>query len=172
VDTSDQLAPPAQAVAERRKNVRYQVSANAVFSWKGAGHARLRAEGVTRDISPLGAFIRATSCPPVDAEIQVDIFVFFPAVRGADPSIRIRAEAQVLRVDYSADRSINGFSVSCSRFRFWPRRVGNSTSDLSKWLNQLKDGGSLKGCAPSEHPSRGQKKGHTAVSDPELPFDN
>lgn len=171
MDTSHQLAPPPQAATERRTRVRYQLSANAVFTWKGAGHARLRAEGVTRDINPLGGFIRTRSCPPVAAVIQVDIFLFFPAVRGAEPSIRIRTQAQVVRVDYDADHCISGFSFSCSRFRLWPRRVGRSGSDLPNWLNELKDDGPLKGSAPLGHSARDQKKRCPAVSDPELPFE-
>ena len=125
---------------ERRKNVRYQLSANAVFTWKGAGRASLRAEGLTRDIGPLGAFIISSSCPPVASAVQVDIFIFLSGSRSAVPTIRIRAEAEVIRIDYTESRAISGFCVSCARFRFWPRSTNDRVSAFSSWSDGLSNG--------------------------------
>jgi len=125
---------------ERRKNVRYQLSANAVFTWKGAGRASLRAEGLTRDIGPLGAFITCSSCPPVATAVQVDIFIFLSGSQSAVPSLRIRAEAEVVRIDYTETHAISGFCVSCARFRFWPRRGNDRVPAFSSWSDALSNG--------------------------------
>jgi hypothetical protein len=125
---------------ERRTNIRYRLSANAIFMWKGAGHARLRAEGITRDISPLGAFVLASSCPPVDATIQVEIFLFLPTTQGSGPKLRIRTEAQVLRIDHAADQGMSGFAMGSAHFRFWPSRASGSDSDLANRLGKLENG--------------------------------
>lgn len=107
---------------ERRKYTRYPLQANAVFTWKGAGRNYLRAEGLTRDIGPLGTFITSSTCPTVDCVVRIDIFIFVSSGQGAAPSLRIRTEGRVLRIDYAETRTVSGFSVSCTRFRFWPRR--------------------------------------------------
>src|ERR1700686_2892384 len=125
---------------ERRTNIRYRLSANAIFTWKGAGHARLRAEGITRDISPLGAFVLASSCPPIDDIIQVEIFLFLPTTQGSGPKLRIRTEAQVLRIDHEGDQGMSGFAMGRAHFRFWPSRASGSDSDLAKGLGELKNG--------------------------------
>jgi hypothetical protein len=125
---------------ERRTNIRYRLSANTIFTWKGAGHARLRAEGITRDISPLGAFVLASSCPPVDAAIRVEIFLFLPDTQGSGPKLRLRTEAQVLRIDHGADKGMSGFAMGSAHFRFWPHRVSGSDSDFANRLGGLGSG--------------------------------
>jgi hypothetical protein len=120
---------------DRRRYVRYQLSANAVFTWKGSGRAYLHAEGFTRDISPLGAFILSSSCPPVASAVQLDLFIFSSAKVGGPPSLRIRAEARVLRIEYTERGTIQGFSVSCSRLRFWPRKAIRYESAVSNSHN-------------------------------------
>jgi len=124
---------------ERRTNIRYQMNTNAIFTWKGPGRARLRAEGMTRDISPQGAFIFASSYPPVDTSILVDIFFFLSAPASA-PKVRIRTEARVLRIDQAGDHGMNGFAIGNSHFRFWPLTVSESDSDVAKPLGELWDG--------------------------------
>jgi hypothetical protein len=119
---------------ERRTNIRYRLSANAIFTWKGTGHACLRAEGITRDISPLGAFVLASSCPPIDATIQVEIFLSLPTTQGSGPKLRIRTEAQVVRIGMS------GFAMGSAHFRFWPSRASGSDSDLANRLGRLESG--------------------------------
>src|ERR1700686_1927654 len=126
---------------ERRQNIRYQLSANAVFTWKGAGHARLRAEGLTRDIGSQGAVIFASSSPPLDATVQVDIFLFLSTTQVSVPRLRIRAKAQVLRIDYEGDQRMSGFAISYSHPRFWPPKASGSDSDLASGLGEFENGG-------------------------------
>ena len=119
---------------ERRTTIRYGLSANAVFTWQSAGRARLRAKGITRDISLLSAFISASTCPPVGVNVQVDIFLFLLPTRSSASDVRIRTEAQVLRIDRAENHGQCGFAISCSSpFKFWPPRISrsNRTSQTS-----------------------------------------
>ena len=101
---------------ERRNNVRYQLKANAVFTWKGAGSEFFRCEGFTRDLSITGAFILAPSQPPPDIVAELDIFL--PPTHGEVPTTRIKAECRVMRIEPGS--VTRGFAVSCSGFKFWP----------------------------------------------------
>jgi hypothetical protein len=125
---------------ERRTNIRYQMNTNAIFTWKGPGRSRLRAEGMTRDISPQGAFIFASSYPPVDTTILVDIFFFLSTSPALAPKVRIRTEAQVIRIDQAVGQGMNGFAIGNSHFRFWPPTISEPDSDVAKPSGELRDG--------------------------------
>jgi hypothetical protein len=86
---------------ERRNLVRYRLSADAVFGWGGAQNSRLLGEGVTRDISSAGAFIFTRTCPPMDATLELDIFLS-PASGSGGRTVRIKMSAKVIRVEHSA----------------------------------------------------------------------
>jgi hypothetical protein len=101
---------------ERRTQIRYQMSARAVFSWEGPQHERFRGEGVTRDISESSAFIVTTSCPPSRASVRVELFL--PPLRGAVATVRLRAEMLVIRVEQApAGDEQSGFAVESPGFR-------------------------------------------------------
>jgi hypothetical protein len=102
---------------ERRTHVRYLLSARAVFSWEGPEQIRVQGEGVTRDISTKGAFILTHSCPLAHAAVQVQLFL--PPVHGTLATARIRAEAQVLRVEQASPGDLQyGFAVDSPGFDF------------------------------------------------------
>jgi PilZ domain len=100
---------------ERRTQVRYLLSARAVFSWEGPVHEISRGEGVTRDISESGAFIVTTSCPPARAAVQVELFL--PPLHGTVATARISAKALVIRVEQAptGDQQ-SGFAVESPGF--------------------------------------------------------
>jgi hypothetical protein len=101
---------------ERRKQDRYLLSARAVFSWEGPKQKRFEGEGVTRDISLSGAFILTRSCPPTHTTVQVELFL--PPFHGTVATARMRAEAQVLRVEYGPPgEQQSGFAVGSAGFR-------------------------------------------------------
>jgi hypothetical protein len=54
--------------------------------------------------------------------------------------LRIRTEAQVLRIDHAGDQGMSGFAMGRAHFRFWPSRVSGSDSDLAKGLGELENG--------------------------------
>src|ERR1700690_1431729 len=86
---------------ELRSRIRYRLSADAVFAWKGAQQGRLLGAGVTRDISLMGAFIFTATCPPVGATVQLDVFLS-PTGGAARKTVRIKTEATVIRVEHSS----------------------------------------------------------------------
>ena len=104
---------------ERRRQIRYSLSARAVFSWEGPEQKRFEREGVTRDISESGAFIVTTSCPPARAAVRVELFL--PPLRGTVATVRLRAEALVIRVEQAppGDQQ-RGFAVESAGFSISP----------------------------------------------------
>jgi hypothetical protein len=102
------IAP--SVLMELRKVIRYQLDAPALFSWVGVQHKRLKGEGVTRDISVLGAFILTPTCPPVAAPVQVEVLL--RSTTGLKSVFRIEGEARVVRIDHpSGSHGGNGFAV-------------------------------------------------------------
>jgi PilZ domain-containing protein len=102
---------------DRRSQVRYQLSARVVFSWEGPEQKRFQGEGVTRDISTEGAFILTQSCPPAHTAVQM--LLFLPPFHGTVATARIKAEAQVLRVEQAPPgEQQSGFAVDTPGFSF------------------------------------------------------
>ena len=115
---------------ERRTQVRHLLCARAVFSWEGPQQKRLQGEGVTRDISTEGAFILTLSCPPAHAAVQVELFL--PPFHGTVATVRIRAEARVLRVEQaSRGDQQSGFAVDSPGFNFSSGKQPDSESGSS-----------------------------------------
>jgi hypothetical protein len=95
---------------DMRKEIRYRLEAPTVFTWENFEHKRLQGEGITRDISLLGAFILSATCPPNLTSIRVEVAL--PSVVGIEADIRIIGQAQVVRVEHShAGHGENGFAV-------------------------------------------------------------
>jgi hypothetical protein len=95
---------------EMRRELRYQFDAPAFFSCGNARRRRLQGEGSTRDISVLGAFIIAATCPPVESPVQFELFLPFPC--RTKTHIRVQGEARVIRVEHRvAGKGFNGFAV-------------------------------------------------------------
>ena len=102
---------------ERRRNTRYRLGARAVFAWEGAERNLLQGEGVTRDISSSSAFILSLTCPPAEAEIELEFFL--PPFHGTVATARIRAQARVLRVEQAPKaEQQRGFAVDSPGFKF------------------------------------------------------
>ena len=95
---------------EMRRDLRYRLDIRALFSWQNAQDKRLYAEGITRDISVLGAFIVSPTCPPVETQVEVEVLL--PSLAGMKTTVRIKGEARVIRVEHlSRDGGQNGFAV-------------------------------------------------------------
>jgi hypothetical protein len=122
---------------DRRNQIRYLLSARAVFSWEGPEQERLEREGVTRDISESGAFIVTTSCPPARASVRVELFL--PPLRGTVATMRIRAEMLVIRIEQAppGDQQ-SGFAVESPGFSISPGINSDGESGLGLWP-RLKD---------------------------------
>jgi hypothetical protein len=98
------------ASTEMRKEIRYRLEAPAIFTWENFQNKRLQGEGLTRDISLLGAFIVTPTCPPNMSVMRVEVAL--PSLTGIETGFRILGRARVVRVDHlSGGRGENGFAV-------------------------------------------------------------
>jgi hypothetical protein len=86
------------------------LEAPAVFTWENFDHTRLQGEGLTRDVSLLGAFILTSTCPPNLTSIRVEMAL--PPLTGINADIRVIGEAQVVRIEHpSGSHGGDGFAV-------------------------------------------------------------
>ena len=103
-------------LTERRNAVRYQVSLNVTFRWSDIHGLHKQADGQTRDVSPKGAYVLATSCPPRGAKVQIE-FELSPDAHGSQ-ALRLEGEGSVLRVEPANTRAQGqGFAVQLRRTR-------------------------------------------------------
>ena len=101
-----------------RKEIRYRLEAPAIFTWENFQHKRLQGEGLTRDISLLGAFILSATCPPNQTSVQVEVTL--PSVFGLEADIQIIGQARVVRVEHCfGGRGENGFALVPSDLNNW-----------------------------------------------------
>lgn len=104
--SSSKVSPPI----EMRRELRYRLDIPTLFSWQNEQRRRLYAEGITRDISVLGAFIVTATCPPMQTQIEVEVVL--PSLAGNKSVVRIKGEARVIRVEHrSGEGGENGFAV-------------------------------------------------------------
>jgi hypothetical protein len=117
--------------------LRYRLGASVLFTWEGAQQNRLQAEGITRDISVQGAFILAPTCPPVEATVQVEVFL--PSLQAAAPAVRIKAESRVLRVEHiEGDHGRIGFAILSEGFALCPT-LANAPEPKTTVAKKLED---------------------------------
>jgi hypothetical protein len=101
-----------------RREIRYRLDAPTLFSWESADHKRLQGEGITRDLSVLGAFILTPMCPPVNVPIHMEVVL--PSLTGPKPVIRVSGAAHVVRVERSPrGEEKKGFAVVSEDFSRW-----------------------------------------------------
>ncbi|PYU17883.1 MAG: hypothetical protein DMG30_29925 [Acidobacteria bacterium] len=94
---------------EYRKRVRHRLGVDAVFTWEGADHTLLYGEGVTRDLSPSGAYIFSLTCPPVGGTIQLEVLLL--PLDGGLRTVRFKTVATVIRVEHANAGGDEGFAV-------------------------------------------------------------
>ena len=118
---------------DMRKEIRYRLEAPAVFTWENFQSNCLHGEGLTRDISLLGAFILTPTCPPNRTIIRVEVAL--PSLTGIHADIRILGEARVVRVDHaSRGRGENGFAVVRADLVNWDL---STIQHESEWNHEL-----------------------------------
>jgi hypothetical protein len=112
---------------EMRREIRYRLDAPTLFSWESAHHRRVQGEGVTRDISVLGAFILTSICPPIDVPVQVEVVL--PSLTGIKSIIRVSGTSRVLRVEHTSEgKGENGFAVVSEDFSRWTMTTNQEES--------------------------------------------
>jgi hypothetical protein len=118
---------------DMRKEIRYRLEAPAIFSWENFQNKRLRGEGLTRDISILGAFIVTPTCPPNLTVIRVEVVL--PSLEGMQTGIRILGRAQVVRIVHrSGGKGENGFAVMRDDLNHWSLSIDHSDFD---WNHEI-----------------------------------
>jgi len=111
--TRDSCRSARTSVKELRATVRYPLCARVVFSWRDeSGHPR-EGRGCTRDISPKGAYVLASTGPPRGTSVAMNIYL--PTVATGARNVRVEATDQVLRTDPSGAGSCVGFSIRNER---------------------------------------------------------
>jgi len=105
-----------------RKAIRFPLDAPIVFWWADSGTDK-RGEGRTHDISEMGAFVLASTCPPSGAQIGFEVVL--PMLPGFTPRTWVEALGQVLRVEKSSGPvGRDGFAILT---RHTLLRVNNDT---------------------------------------------
>ncbi len=106
------------ALVHPRKYNRYRLEVPVIFSWKDAQGIRQEQVGLTRDLSVRGAFVFATTPPPLDANIKLKGFL--PPGGQVLPA-RMFGQGQVVRVEPAPGSLPAGFAVAGGRivFRKW-----------------------------------------------------
>jgi hypothetical protein len=87
---------------ERRNAIRYCLETGAVFSWG----SRFAGDGMTRDISALGAYIVTRVCPPLD--VLTSFQISFPRFVGLT-KVCFLGDVRVVRIDRHSRQP--GFAV-------------------------------------------------------------
>ena len=104
-----EIAARGEHMAELRHAVRYPIKAPVVFAWQGPA-GWLRGDGITRDISGNGAYIRTSTCPPI--EVTVELEIFLPPIVVGGKSMTVATTGQVVRVEQpAASEARGGFAV-------------------------------------------------------------
>jgi hypothetical protein len=101
------------ATTRPRSALRYALEAQVVFSWSGNDGLPRESRGHTRDISPKGAYVITTQCPPLGASVAMTFYL--PSLTEKSQAVYVQAQARVLRVDSGRAGSAAGFSVENDR---------------------------------------------------------
>jgi PilZ domain len=100
---------------ERRSAVRYRLQIPVLFYWENAQGHRFQGEGITRDISEVGAYVLSAASPPLKSKVELE--VMFPTHVGALKT-SLRGNMQVLRLENQPDRSGPGFALAGTALAF------------------------------------------------------
>jgi len=102
-------------ISERRNQIRFNLRAPVNFSWTDSAGAVHYGEGVTRDISSHGVYVRAEWRPPEEAHIHVDISL--PSLLETNKTLVMTGKAKVVRVEVPIpDENSGGFVAQSGSF--------------------------------------------------------
>ncbi len=80
-----------------------------MFRWNARENGQFQGEGITRDMSVSGAFVLTATCPPPNADVQMEVFL---RLSDGESKALMKADMTVLRVEHSvAGSNRSGFSV-------------------------------------------------------------
>jgi hypothetical protein len=90
--------------------MRFPLDVPVVFWWTDANGVEQLGEGRSYDVSELGVYVCASSCPPAGARVGLKIPI--PEVLDARPGLRMEVEGHVMRVEQvRSGHRRDGFSI-------------------------------------------------------------
>jgi hypothetical protein len=101
-----------------RRFLRVPVGVSAVISWADPNGLLQRRRAVARDMSAKGMFLYADSPPPLGSAVTLEILL--PLLRNAASSMRVTADARVIRVqppNEEQEEPVSGFAVLTDRYK-------------------------------------------------------
>jgi len=104
------MTEPVGGGVQRRRGVRFVLSAKVIYRWKDASGRDRESIGRTRDISLLGAFIFAPSSPPILTPVSLEIELP-PLQPSASQRLTLEGKGRVIR-STSTDQD-SGFAAAC-----------------------------------------------------------
>ena len=102
---------PAIMTDRRRACERYPLQFPTVYSWRDGEGKRHVAEGVTRDVANNSAYINAMTCPPMSAQVLIEIRVLDS--KTLVRRLSLNAKGEVCRTNITDTTS--GFAVRIGR---------------------------------------------------------
>jgi len=90
---------------ELRSAVRYPIRASVVFAWQGP-QGPLQGQGVTRDISKAGVYIRTPTSPPTAVAVQMEILL--PSIEPEGKAVKVLSEGRVIRIEHPSGNEVQG----------------------------------------------------------------
>jgi hypothetical protein len=95
-----------------RRAVRYHVCAPVEYWWLSAEGIVHSGSGISRDISPLGVFVKTPL--PLDVGLSIQMDIRLPRLEGRESGLRLHAEGDVVRSE-KGDTDC-GFAVSAAMY--------------------------------------------------------
>ena len=127
-----------KAPTDMRKELRYRLEAPAIFTWENFQGKSLQGEGLTRDVSLVGAFILTSTCPPNMSFIRVEVAL--PSLTGINADIRILGRARVVRIEHpSGGHGENGFAVVREDLNNWSLSTSSGSVDWNRELPEARE---------------------------------
>jgi hypothetical protein len=101
---------------EQRAAIRYRVNLRVEFGWADSCGNPRKSEGLTKNLSPRGAYVMAVGCPPPGTKVQIK-FELSPCGSGSGP-LWLEAQGSILRTELASGVPENrGFAVQLWRAR-------------------------------------------------------
>ena len=94
------LVSPRARDNQRRSAIRYKLNLPVIFHWNDGGE--LTEGGFTYDVALNGALICSTRCPPVGADVRIEVLV--PSPNDKNEQLRIQCVGKVTRAVNEGDR--------------------------------------------------------------------
>lgn len=104
---------------DRRVRSRYELTVPVTFLWKGVHGARYRGEGYTRDLSEHGIYVVTNTCPPLEANLRMELFL--PPLKRRGAPVHMRGRAKIVRIESEPPAAPQGFAAIVNNFTLYSK---------------------------------------------------